>query len=401
MAGAQGNVAVAEAELAGLKGQLAEVTTGVEKLKATDLQAFVLQSADAFRTETAALTGQTAALQLRTRLEAEGVQSAFIEAEVKKLEVSQQLAQRLDVLKTAYDKGLISLEAYTQATAALQGAATGTASALDANAVAVEAKRVADEKRQQAASDAQGISSTITGGLKDAIKAAVTGGDVKAALSGMLGSLGDKFLDMAMRPLEEMLTKQLTQMFNPQALATQANTAATVANTAALNAAAVGGAGGFGGAGGILGGLGSLFGGGGGMWGATAGLGSSWGGFAGAMGMPLLLASGGSVDAGGPQIVGERGPELFVPGQSGGITNHQNLRSMMASSGAGGGGANAGPVQMDISYSAVRIDSIDYVNTAQMQEATAMAAKRGAAEGERRALDRLRQSPRTRKSLGL
>jgi len=49
-------------------------------------------------------------------------------------------------------------------------------------------------------------------------------------------------------------------------------------------------------------------------------------------------ASGGSVQQSGvPRMVGERGPELFVPGSAGVIKNNADTRSMM---GGGGGGVN-------------------------------------------------------------
>jgi hypothetical protein len=99
-------------------------------------------------------------------------------------------------------------------------------------------------------------------------------------------------------------------------------------------------------------------------------------------------------------LVGERGPELFVPGQSGGITNHQNLRSMMASSGSDQNGGSGAPV-LNMSFETVQIMDQQWVDRPQLEAAMAAASKRGAAEGERRALDRLKQSPSTRRGLGL
>ncbi|MDB4614328.1 hypothetical protein OAH18_01430, partial [bacterium] len=46
-------------------------------------------------------------------------------------------------------------------------------------------------------------------------------------------------------------------------------------------------------------------------------------------------ASGGTVQAGTPTLVGERGPELFVPGSAGSIRNNADTRSSM-----GGGGVS-------------------------------------------------------------
>jgi len=255
------------------------------------------------------------------------------------------------------------------------------------------------DQLQTAQSDASALGGTIAGGFKEAIKAAATGGDIKAAFANMLGSLGEKFLDMAIKPIEESLTKAIFNMLAPSQTQVQAAQMQLQAAQMQLQSSVAGSAagGGFGGAGGVLGGLGSLFGGGGGMWGATAGLGSSWGGFAGALNMPLLLASGGST--GEAQIVGERGPELFVPGQSGGITNHQNLRSLMAS--GGGGSKDGGGTTMNMSFETTQFMDREWVDRQQLETAMATASKQGAAQGERRALDRLRQSPRTRRSVGI
>jgi tape measure domain-containing protein len=259
------------------------------------------------------------------------------------------------------------------------------------------AKGLADQQQKsaeasQAESDARGIASSITGGLKDVIKAAITGGDVKAALANMLSGIGDRLLDIAMRPLEDMLTKSLTGVFNPQTTATTANTMALQQLTMTLQTASFGGgAGGFGGLGGLFG--------------------VASGGFGGAFGAgfnPLstgmmfpggVFASGGSTPVNTPVLVGERGPELFVPGQSGGITNHQNLRSMMASSAQQQNGGSGSVT--NLSFETVQIMDQEWIDRPQLEAAMAAASKRGAAEGERRALDKLKQSPSTRRSLGL
>jgi muramidase (phage lysozyme) len=136
---------------------------------------------------------------------------------------------------------------------------------------------------------------------------------------------------------------------------------------------------------------------GGAGWGGSGG--AAWGGFAGALQMPALAASGGSISATSPTIVGERGPELFVPGQSGGITNHQNLRSLMAS--GGGGSKDGGGTTMNMSFETTQFMDREWVDRQQLETAMATASKQGAAQGERRALDRLRQSPRTRRSVGI
>jgi len=150
------------------------------------------------------------------------------------------------------------------------------------------------------------------------------------------------------------------------------------------------------------------------------------GGYAQGFSMPPILgrASGGPITAGQPYLTGEQGPELILPRQSGYVLTADqtskalapvsaamdrynpgratSLRQQMEAEGGGPGGvADGSPVKFDISYSAVRIDNIDYVNTRQLQESTALAAKQGAAMGEARALRKLQQSPTTRRRVGL
>jgi hypothetical protein len=54
-----------------------------------------------------------------------------------------------------------------------------------------------------------------------------------------------------------------------------------------------------------------------------------------------------------------------------------------------------------MSFETTQFMDREWVDRQQLETAMATASKQGAAQGERRALDRLRQSPRTRKSIGL
>jgi len=258
----------------------------------------------------------------------------------------------------------------------------------------------------QAKSDAQGISSTITGGLKDAIKAAITGGDVKAALSNMLGSLGDRLLDMAFRPLEQMLTQGLTNMLTPAAnqqvqaafiMQTASTQMITAANTyaAAMAAGAAGGGGGFS----PLSLIGPLLG--------VAGAGFGGGAF-GAGFNPLStgnLFPGGIFEGGGytgnaPRAGGLDGkggfPALLHPNET--VVDH---RSSAARSALNGGGSGGGAPSLTLNVTATQIADDRWVKVDDLDAAMSKAARQGAAMGERRTLDRLRQSPKTRKAIGI
>jgi len=130
----------------------------------------------------------------------------------------------------------------------------------------------------------------------------------------------------------------------------------------------------------------------------------SGGGYAQGFSMPSIMgrASGGPINAGQPYLVGERGPELVVPNQSGTVLNTQNTKTAARAALTGGSGGG-GSVQ--IGYTVTEINSMRFVSEEQFQqgmEATRRAAAReGAAGGERRTLDRLRQSPQTRRALGI
>jgi hypothetical protein len=82
------------------------------------------------------------------------------------------------------------------------------------------------------------------------------------------------------------------------------------------------------------------------LFGAISGTGTG-GGLLGALFKPKPRANGGPVTGGSPYIVGERGPELFVPGRSGSIVPNNQL--------AGGGDTNV-VVNVDASGSKVEGD---------------------------------------------
>lgn len=112
-------------------------------------------------------------------------------------------------------------------------------------------------------------------------------------------------------------------------------------------------------------------------------------------------ADGGSVKAATPYLVGERGPELFVPGTSGGVMSNSDLRSSM---GAAPGSPNGGSV-LNMSFETSKINGVEYVSRDQLEAAMAVtrrqAAKDGASRGMSMTLDRIQQSPQTRRKIGI
>ena len=118
-------------------------------------------------------------------------------------------------------------------------------------------------------------------------------------------------------------------------------------------------------------------------------------------GAPVSLkANGGPVSGGQPYMVGERGPELFVPGQSGGVMRNEDMRSLMGRSPASGGAAS-----MNFSFETTSIGGTEYVSREQLESAMAVTRKQASSDGAKRGmsmtLDKMQNSPRTRTRIGL
>lgn len=111
-------------------------------------------------------------------------------------------------------------------------------------------------------------------------------------------------------------------------------------------------------------------------------------------------ANGGPVTSGSPYLIGERGPELFVPGTGGSVIPTQDLRSAMNGGAAGGGS----PV-LNMSFQTTNIGGVEYVSREQLEAAMAATRRQAANDGAKRGmsmtLDKLQQSPGTRNRVGL
>jgi hypothetical protein len=224
---------------------------------------------------------------------------------------------------------------------------------------------------------------------------------VKQALAGMLSNIGDRLLDIAMRPLEDMLTKSLTNMFSPQQVATQANTAALMQLTVTLQSAAMTGA--AGGAGGFspLGILGSVFGAAGGSFGGGA-FGAGFNPLSTGNLFPGGIFEGGGYTGNAPRAGGMDGkggfPAILHPGET--ITDHRGSAARKALNGGDGGGGGGAP-SMTLNVTATQIADDRWVKVDDLDAAMNKAARQGAAMGTRQTMDRLRQSPNTRRQLGI
>jgi hypothetical protein len=112
-------------------------------------------------------------------------------------------------------------------------------------------------------------------------------------------------------------------------------------------------------------------------------------------------AAGGPVTSQQPYMVGERGPELFVPGTGGSVVNNSDLRSAMN----GGSGASSGSPVLNMSFQSTSINGVEYVSRDQLEQAMEQtrrdASRDGAKRGMTMTLDKLQQSPSTRSRVGM
>jgi hypothetical protein len=144
----------------------------------------------------------------------------------------------------------------------------------------------------------------------------------------------------------------------------------------------------------------------------SAGTGTAFGG----MSIPGF-AAGGTPPVGRPSLVGEKGPELFVPRTAGTIVPADATAAAMAryqrqgsGSGAGGsssdamGAGEATPV-LSMSFETTRFMDRDWVDKDQLVAAMAATERRataaGAKAGAAQVTSRLQQSPSYRRQVGL
>ena len=228
----------------------------------------------------------------------------------------------------------------------------------------------------------QSISQLMTQGVADLVAGTTTAQQV---FSDFLKSVGDALMKAA----QQMIAQYLA-----------------IAAAKALAGLFGGGALGGGGAGGAA--DGSAF-------GATA-FGGGVGGSAG-FGMPSILgrAVGGPVAGGTPYMVGEKGPELFVPGSSGTIIPADTTAAMTryqrqtASTGGTAGGAagdaGASPASWAMNFETTQFLGQDWVSKDQLMAAMAATEKRataaGAKAGAQQVATKMRTSPAFRRQVGV
>ena len=391
------NVDQTKAEIQGLMQQLALLKSQSKSLKAEDLTAGILASTSAFREQTAQLGLQTEAFTLRNRLQMEGVKPELIEGELKLLEVRQQLNDRLKPFNELLASGTMTQDQYAQATDGIKVAAENAAIAIQTYTAATAAASSPIQQfigsAQTQLKDLESVAVRVSQGIGDAVGNSLTKG-IQGLVEGTT-TAQQVFADF-LKSIGDILMQEGTKM-----IATY--TAIAIAKSLA---------GLFGGGGGSIGG-GDAFGGAAFGSGFNPGTSTAFGG----MSIPGF-AAGGTPPVGKPSLVGEKGPELFVPRTAGTIVPADATAAAMAryqrqGGGSGGGnsssdamgdGAAATPV-LSMSFETTRFLGQDYVSTDQLQAAMMATEKRAAAAGAKagaaQVTSKLQQSPAYRRQVGL
>ena len=224
---------------------------------------------------------------------------------------------------------------------------------------------------------ARSFADTVANGLKNVLVTAIEGGDIGQAFSQLFTSLGSMFLDLAFEQvanaLADVLTESLTSGIDTAAqaaVAAQQTAAATIMQTAAAQqvAAAVQ------------------------MQAAAATMlaASSIPGF----------AAGGRPPANQVSLVGEQGPELFVPDGPGTIINNSQSRELLNRYNPATGGDSGGNAET-FKLETVVINNVEYATVEQVAAMGKAAAREGAMNGNSMTMNKLRNSRASRSKIGL
>jgi len=361
------NVDQTKAEIQGLTQQLALIKSQAKSFTAVDLTGFILKSTSAFREQTAQLVHQTEAFTLRNRLQMEGVKPELIEGELQVLAVNQRLRDATSALNMD-NKDHVAI--YNE----LNQAATTTATAIRAYAAATAAASSPIQQfigsAQTQLKDLESVAVRVSQGIGDAVGNSLTKG-VQGLIEGT-ATAQQVFADF-LKTVGDILMQEGAKM-----IATY--TAIAIAKS-----------------------LAGLFGGGATPAAVPNGTLPQTDMFK-YVNLDGLRAAGGPVSSNSTYMVGEKGPELFVPSAAGTIIPAgptAGIREAMAN----GNGGNATAPILNMSFETTRFGNADYVSREQLEAAMmqtrAEATKAGARRGMTMTLDKLQQSPSTRSRVGL
>ena len=277
---------------------------------------------DVFASQTSQINNQSEAFKLRNRLQMEGVKPELIEGELKLLETRQLLNAEITKLEESLAAGAINQEDYAKTINAVKLAAEGTAIAIQTYTAATVAAASPIQQfigsAQTQLKDLESVAVRVSQGIGDAVGNSLTKG-VQGLIEGTT-TAKQVFADF-LKSIGDILMQEGAKMI---ATYTAIAIARALAGLFGGGSSAIAGGGTYGGAASS-----SIF---------SAGTGTAFGG----MSIPGF-AEGGRPPVGRPSLVGEKGPELFVPSTAGTIIPADDTAAAMARYQRQGGGDDNEP----------------------------------------------------------
>ena len=211
------------------------------------------------------------------------------------------------------------------------------------------------------------LSGTLAGELTSAFGSIIDGSkSAEEAMADMLQGIGKAFIDMALQIIQKQITMIIYGMIM-KALGVSMPGSGFNMGTTPLGAG-----------GGSVGGIGTL--------GPNFGLPAN--------------ANGGFAPGGQPMLVGERGPELFMPHSDGRIVSNETMNNYRPN-GMGAGGGGGGSVMVNYSGPQLNFNGDEYLPKSAVGEIINQAAMQGAQLGQARTVNSLRNNRSTRTRAGI
>jgi tape measure domain-containing protein len=328
------------------------------------------------------------------KMVAEQFKSLDLQIDIAKAALVQAELQGAYVVDLEKEVALLERKREAVAGAAAAGPGEGKSDA-DRIQDAVDASRAALNELVDPVNQIVGAATAIGDAFANSFKGLITGAtSAREAMRNFFTSLADYFADMAAKMIAEALKMQAIQLLS-----------SLLGSVAGAAGGAIQGAGSAAGA--------SAFGGGGPSFNPRA------------FSMPNIMAraKGGPVTSGSPYMVGEKGPELFVPFQSGQIVPTEVIAAAAATRDAlrmpaaqvpfqGGGSSLVVPFQAAtpssadsasvatnelIRFESTVINGMEFVTRSEAENIGRVAASRGAELAQKR----LKNNPTARRAAGI
>jgi hypothetical protein len=118
-------------------------------------------------------------------------------------------------------------------------------------------------------------------------------------------------------------------------------------------------------------------------------------------GMVSPFADGGRPATGEVSLIGERGPELWVPDSPGRVVSNSQTKDALGQYSAGNNSTASNGVVPTFKLETTVINGVEYATVDQVAQMGAIATKNGAKQGEARAMNSLKNSRGARSRIGI